>query len=108
MADKWTMPEIKSDFLWSIYVMPHLICHAFRRWRKNNYPLSYFADVFIFFRFRKGRCNMCGTCCKGCNQLGADNKCKIYKRRWWCEINFPINRQQLKTQPDCGFYWGHK
>lgn len=109
----------KSDILFNLYVFPHKVFHTFRRRAAYNFPYSYVSDV-LFARYKKtrrGACNMCGACCKGCSDLVviSDGKkiCSIYKRRDWCDVYFPATKQQLEFVTKlhnlhCGFYFDDK
>lgn len=77
--------------------------------------------VFLFdyitkrrLKDRKGYCNMCGACCKGCPFLAVSNKCSVYEKRskLTCDIDFPISpyqlemfREKLGDKTICTYYW---
>ena len=48
---------------------------------------------------------MCGACCKGCAFLtdsGTKKICSIYKKRWFCDIYYPISKEQFdRVTKDC-------
>lgn len=41
---------------------------------------------------RKGKCNRCGECCKGCKYFKL-NMCTVYNNRpWFCYKEFPLDK----------------
>lgn len=104
----------KSDFLFGIYVIPLRIRTVFKYKLTRGYSLKYCWDLLSkrYFKYRKGECKCCGGCCFDCPNLfeeAGKKLCKIYKRREWCDIYFPISPEDLewvKTNfhaKDCSF-----
>lgn len=91
----------KNDILFNIYVIPLRIRTILKYKLSRNYSFSYVWDLISkrYFKYRKGECKYCGGCCAGCPQLKevkGKMLCKIYKRREWCDIHFPISPFDLE------------
>ncbi|MDD3013810.1 MAG: hypothetical protein PHC34_08925 [Candidatus Gastranaerophilales bacterium] len=105
----------KNDLLFDVYIIPHRIHYTIKRIVQYNYPVSYVWDILSgrYEKYRKGSCSNCGECCRECTSLIEENGkklCKIYKRRDWCDIYFPVSPQQQKYLSEkwnlnCGYYF---
>jgi len=104
----------KNDFLFNIYVIPLRIRTVLKYKLSRGYPISYVWDLLSGrqLKNRKGECKMCGGCCYNCPELYNENGkmlCKIYTRREWCDIYFPMSPLDLeRVKSDfkvakCGF-----
>jgi len=64
---------------------------------------------------RRGECNHCGVCCKGCPNLLKNNDCKFWYRGN-CDnqcLMFPVFPYQIEfnsedVRNNCGYYWEEK
>jgi hypothetical protein len=96
--------KLKKDILEIISIRSFL--KVFNRLRREFMKLidKDFLDKKL--RKRKGFCNKCGDCCKGCKYL-KDKKCIVYNNRpWFCYKEFPLDRldQKIWGVKNCS-YW---
>lgn len=108
----------RNDTLFKCYIVPFRIVHTLRRRLMCGFSHSYLYDVLTQRKIlhRLGQCNLCGSCCKGCNDLvtrGNEKICHIYSRREWCDVYFPVSQEQLtyftkKHGAICGYYFDSK
>ena len=88
-------------------------------WYKNKYSLNYIIDAITGrqIKYRVGKCDFCGFCCRFINDLSfckffdiKTKKCLIYNQRV-CNTEFPVNQEELdhffKIFPDfrCNYYF---
>lgn len=94
------------------YVVPYRIFHSLRRKRNRDFGFDYLVDILTKrkLRNRMGNCKMCGACCEGCEELIKNTEggiCRIYKRRVWCDVYFPISKAQLEKISNNLFVCGY-
>jgi hypothetical protein len=90
----------RNDWLFNIYVIPMRIRTVFKYKLTRGYSVKYIWDLLSgrHLKYRQGNCQSCGGCCAGCENLYENQGkqfCKIYKRREWCDIFFPVSPEDL-------------